>query len=129
MIYGTAVLAACYLVGLTLGEWLGAWMGIKANVGGVGLAMLLLLIARWLSRRQDADKPLLGGVTFWAGMYIPVVVATALQLDVHKALGAGFIALIAAVVTVLACGLLVRWINRHEPAIASPISERSDVDD
>ena len=129
MIYGTAVLAACYLVGLALGEWLGTWMGIQANVGGVGLAMLLLLIARWFSRRQNADKPLLSGVTFWGGMYIPVVGATALQLDVHKALGAGFIALIAAVVTVLACGLLVRWINRHEPTIASIVSEGSDGHD
>jgi len=129
MIYGTAILAACYLVGLTLGELLGAWMGIKANVGGVGLAMLLLLIARWVLRRRDADKPLLSGVQFWGGMYIPVVVATALQLDVHKALGAGFVALLAAVITVLACGLLVRWINRHEPVLAPAPPEGSNVHD
>jgi malonate transporter MadL subunit len=127
MIYGTAVLAACYLIGLTFGELLGTWMGIKANVGGVGLAMLLLLIARWVARRRDADKPLLSGVQFWGGMYIPVVVATALQLDVHKALGAGFVALLAAVITVLACGLLVRWINRHEPAVAATTAEGSDT--
>jgi malonate transporter MadL subunit len=129
MIYGTAVLAACYLIGLTLGESLGAWMGIKANVGGVGIAMLLLLLARGVFRRHGVDPPVLGGVVFWGGMYIPVVVATALQLDVHKALGAGLVALLAAGITVVICAWLVRWINRHEPAVAPVASEGGDLND
>jgi malonate transporter MadL subunit len=129
MIYGTAVLAACYLIGLVLGEGLGAFLGTNANVGGVGIAMLLLLLARGVLRRQGVDAPLLGGVVFWAGLYIPVVVATALQLDVHKALSAGLVALIASVVTVVICGLLVRWINRHAPAAVMTAAEGVDRHD
>jgi malonate transporter MadL subunit len=35
-----------------LGDLLGVALGVKANVGGVGIAMILLILARlWLSRR------------------------------------------------------------------------------
>ena len=43
IIYGVAFLALCTLAGLFVGELLGQWMGIPANVGGVGIAMLLLI--------------------------------------------------------------------------------------
>jgi malonate transporter MadL subunit len=45
IIYGVALLAACLLTGLYLGELLGQLLGVQANVGGVGLAMLLLVMA------------------------------------------------------------------------------------
>jgi malonate transporter MadL subunit len=48
-------------------------------------------------------------------MYIPIVIAMAMQLDVRKALSGGAIALIAAVITVVVCGLLVALLNRTEP--------------
>lgn len=38
IIYGVAFLALCTLAGLFVGELLGQWMGIPANVGGVGIA-------------------------------------------------------------------------------------------
>ena len=38
IIYGTALLAACHLIGLFLGDLLGALIGVKSNVGGVGIA-------------------------------------------------------------------------------------------
>ena len=44
VIYGTALLAICLLVGLILGQWLGLAVGVEANVGGVGIAMLLLIL-------------------------------------------------------------------------------------
>ena len=40
-IYGVALLAACTVLGVFLGEALGAALHVKANVGGVGIAMLL----------------------------------------------------------------------------------------
>ena len=43
-IYGTALLAACHLAGILLGDLLGRALGMKTNVGGVGLAMLLLIV-------------------------------------------------------------------------------------
>ena len=32
-IYGVALLAACYIVGIVLGDLFGAVVGVKANVG------------------------------------------------------------------------------------------------
>jgi len=118
MIYGTAVLAICTLAGLMLGETLGTLIGIKANVGGVGIAMLLLVFVQIICKNRGWDKPLLPSTQFWGGMYIPVVVAMAMQLDVHKALGAGMVALLSALLTVMACGALIAWINRAEPDTA-----------
>ena len=37
-IYGVALLAACTLIGAILGDLLGYAIGVKANVGGVGIA-------------------------------------------------------------------------------------------
>jgi malonate transporter MadL subunit len=44
IVYGVALLALCTLTGLWLGEVLGRLLGVSANVGGVGIAMVLLLL-------------------------------------------------------------------------------------
>src|SRR5256885_14458775 len=80
IIYGTALLAVCHLLGIFLGDLLGALIGVKTNVGGVGIAMVLLICARLYMHRHGlmpATTEL--GVTFWGAMYIPVVVAMAAQ--------------------------------------------------
>ena len=46
IIYGTALLAACHLLGAYIGDLLGLAIGVKANVGGVGIAMILLIAVR-----------------------------------------------------------------------------------
>ena len=57
IIYGTALLAFCHLAGLFLGDLLGSAIGVKTNVGGVGIAMLLLICLRlWLHRRGWLPK-------------------------------------------------------------------------
>mgnify|MGYP001548997519 CR=1 FL=1 len=43
-IYGTALLSICLLCGLIAGKLLGLAIGIEANVGGVGIAMLMLIL-------------------------------------------------------------------------------------
>ena len=43
IIYGVAFLAFCTLVGVFIGELLGKLIGVPANVGGVGIAMMLLI--------------------------------------------------------------------------------------
>ena len=43
VIYGIALLGICTLLGLLLGDWLGLIFGVDANVGGIGIAMLLLM--------------------------------------------------------------------------------------
>jgi malonate transporter MadL subunit len=44
IIYGTALLSACLLAGLTLGRCLGELLGVDADIGGVGIAMILLIL-------------------------------------------------------------------------------------
>ena len=95
---------------------LGVALGVKANVGGVGIAMLLLIVARLClhrSGRMSATSE--GGVNYWAALYIPVVVAMAMQQNVVAALRGGPVALIAAIGSVLVCGGFVSVINRLEP--------------
>jgi len=64
-IYGTALLAFCMLVGLIAGQLLGDVMGVGKNVGGVGIAMLLLIVmSDWLRRRDCLPVPTQQGVLF-----------------------------------------------------------------
>ena len=46
IISGTAILALCHLLGIVLGDLLGRALGMTTNVGGVGMAMLLLIAIR-----------------------------------------------------------------------------------
>ena len=49
-IYGVGVLAVCFLMGQLLGELLGRFLNIEANVGGVGFGMILLILFNeWLT--------------------------------------------------------------------------------
>ncbi len=116
IIYGTALLAFCHLLGIVLGELLGQVIGVKTNVGGVGIAMLLLIVARlYLHRRGWLSATSESGVHFWGALYIPVVVAMAAQQNVVAALRGGPVALLAAIGSVVLCGLFISFINRMEP--------------
>lgn len=112
-IYGTALLALCTLLGAALGELLGVALHVKANVGGVGLAMLLLIAAKgWLARRGKLTPGLRLGVEFWALMYIPIVVAMAAQQNVLAAVEGGPMVVIAGVTAVALCFGLVAVLGR-----------------
>lgn len=117
IIYGTALLAICHLLGIFLGDLLGHLIGVKTNVGGVGIAMLLLIFARlYMQPRGLLPKPTEAGVGFWAAMYIPVVVAMAAQQNVVAALRGGPVALLAAFGAATLCACCIALINRMEPA-------------
>lgn len=112
-IYGTALLALCTLIGVALGEALGMALHVKANVGGVGIAMMLLIAARlWLARTGRLTPGLKLGVEFWALMYIPIVVAMAAQQNVLAALEGGPMAVLTGVVVVAICFSLVAVLSR-----------------
>lgn len=44
VIYGLALLSACFFGGMLLGDILGMITGVGSNVGGVGFAMLALIL-------------------------------------------------------------------------------------
>lgn len=112
-IYGTALLSLCLLFGLIVGQLIGAAIGIDANVGGVGVAMLMLIVA---SGRLQASglfpKPTQNGVLFWSSIYIPIVVAMAASQNVRAALSGGKVAILAGVVVVIVSFALVPLISR-----------------
>jgi malonate transporter MadL subunit len=119
-ILGTALLALCYLLGLAVGEALGRWLGIDANVGGVGFAMIFLLVARsQLEKRGLLPPSFTIGISFWAALYIPVVIAMAASQNVIAAVKGGPIALLAAIGSVALCALAIAAINRTRFAQSS----------
>ncbi|WP_416427325.1 malonate transporter subunit MadL [Pseudomonas sp. App30] len=113
IIYGVALLAICTLAGVITGDLLGVLLGVKSNVGGVGIAMILLICARlYMARRGGLSKDCEMGVGFWGALYIPVVVAMAAQQNVVTALHGGPVAVIAAIGSVLICGSTIALISR-----------------
>ena len=123
IIYGTALLAVCHLLGIFLGDLLGQALGVKTNVGGVGIAMLLLIFARLYMAKKDLLPKLTElGVEYWGAMYIPVVVAMAAQQDMVAALRGGPVAILSAVLAVAVCACVISVINRSERREEEPVS-------
>ena len=113
VIYGVAFLSGCMIAGLFLGELLGVLIGVDANVGGVGIAMLLMILfSDILRKRGRLNEVSQRGVVFWSAIYIPVVVAMAAKQNVIAALGGGPTAILAGVLAVVVSFALVPVISR-----------------
>lgn len=112
-IYGTALLSLCLLLGVILGKLIGLAIGIDANVGGVGIAMLLLIAASaYLRSRGWLPSPTQSGVLFWSSVYIPIVVAMSATQNVRAAVTGGAVAIVAGVVVVCVSFAMVPLISR-----------------
>ncbi len=113
MMYGVTLLAGCYLAGQLIGEILGRWLGIQANIGGVGFAMLLLiLVNQWMHRKKWFTPEMEQGIIFWSNLYIPVIVAMSAIQNVQGALSSGMIALLAGVIPTACCLLIIPVLSR-----------------
>lgn len=100
-IYGIAVLALSYLLGQWMGEFLGSLIGIDANVGGVGFAMMILMLLKeWLVKNSLMSMEMESGIDFWNKLYIPVVIAMAASLNVKSAISSGTLAIAAGTIPV-----------------------------
>ena len=107
-IYGVAILAACFLTGQFLGELLGIWLKIDGNVGGVGFAMLfLILLGDWMKKKKYLPDETEKGILFWSAMYIPVVIAMSATQNVKAALSGGWVAVLVGVFGTALCFFLV----------------------
>src|SRR5215471_13412442 len=119
--FGTALLAACYLLGIVAGDALGTLIGVKANVGGVGFAMILLIASLHFAQKRGVIRAgTERGITFWAALYIPVVVAMSATQNVLVAFKSGMVAVLGAAGSVVVCASMIAVINR--------INERRGVD-
>ncbi|MFW1783698.1 malonate transporter subunit MadL [Acinetobacter nosocomialis] len=113
IIYGTAILAICHLLGDYLGNTLGMLLGVKANVGGVAISMILLILSKeLLARKGYLPQVTQFGVLYWSGMYIPIVVAMSAGQNVIAALSGGMLGLIVSIASLIGTVLVIRYLNR-----------------
>jgi malonate transporter MadL subunit len=102
MIKGLAILSISFILGMWTGELLGSWLGINANVGGVGFAMIYLILSKeYFARKGWWKSELEFGIEFWNKLYIPVVIAMAASLDVKSAISSGTLAVFAGIIPVI----------------------------
>ena len=107
MIYGLALLALSFLLGQWVGEVLGNLLGINANVGGVGFAMIFLLIFKeWFLNKGWFNPDMEFGIDFWNKLYIPVVIAMAASLNVKSAISSGTLAIVVGILPVILAFLI-----------------------
>jgi len=113
VIYGVALLSFCMLFGVLVGDLLGTLIGVQANVGGVGIAMLLLILLSNLSSSKLKLNPITEtGIGFWSAMYIPIVVAMAARQNVIAAVSSGWLAIIAGSAAVAASFAMIPILAR-----------------
>lgn len=113
IIKGVALLAGCYLLGQLIGEIFGRWMHIESNVGGVGFAMILLILCQnELEKRNRFSKEIADGLIFWSKMYIPIIVAMSAVQNVRVALSSGMVALLAGTISVILSLGAVSYISK-----------------
>lgn len=113
IIYGTAILAICHLLGDYLGNTLGLLLGVKANVGDVAISMILLILAKEiLMKKGYLPQVTQFGVLYWSGMYIPIVVAMSAGQNVVAALSGGMVGIIVAVTSLIGTVFVIRYLNR-----------------
>lgn len=102
MIKGLALLSVSFILGMWAGELLGSRLGINANIGGVGFAMIFLMVTKeFLTRKGWWKSELEFGIEFWNKLYIPVVIAMAASLNVKSAISSGTLAIFAGIIPVI----------------------------
>lgn len=111
VIYGTAIISCCYFLGMLFGNLLGELLGIHTNLGGVGFAMLFLMLI--LNEKQfNFNGKMELGIKYWSEMYIPVTIAMTATQSVYKALNGGMLALVIGLSTVCVGFLLIPVLNK-----------------
>ena len=113
IVYGVALLSGCLILGMLIGESIGVALNVDANVGGVGIAMIFLVLASNSEKFKSlADGAAGTGIKFWSAMNIPIVVAMAARQDVAGATEGGILALVAGVAAVTVSFALVPVLSR-----------------
>lgn len=119
VIFGVALLAACTLIGVFMGELLGLSLGIDANIGGIGIAMIgLVLVVDYLKKRNKLSQPAQDGLSFWSAMYIPIVIAMSANQNVLGAIKGGPLAITAGIAAVVVSWMLVPLLSKGGSPIA-----------
>lgn len=99
---------------MLLGDILGMITGVGSNVGGVGFAMLaLILVSSKLLKENKLSTKAQDGIMFWSAMYIPIVVAMTACQDVAAAImGGGLLTIMCGIVCTIVPLLLIPVISK-----------------
>ena len=108
-VVGLGIIAACMFVGVSIGNVLARAIGVAGDVGGVGFAMVLLVL---VTNYFKFDEKVQSGMQFVSNLYIPIIVAMAAIQNVVSAVRGGAIALLAGGIAVVASMALVPLLSR-----------------
>ncbi|MDH8677176.1 malonate transporter subunit MadL [Fusibacter bizertensis] len=113
-IYGLGIVAFCMYIGSFIGYFIGEALGISGNVGGVGFAMLLLiLLSNYVDKKRGGwSERTKNGIYLLSALYIPIVVAMAGIQNVVAAFSGGAIAFVAGGVATIGSMFLVPVIGK-----------------
>ncbi|MBU4608974.1 MAG: malonate transporter subunit MadL [Euryarchaeota archaeon] len=113
-IFGFGIVAICMFIGSLLGRGLGEILGVSGNVGGVGFAMLLLVV--FSNYRESKGKPLnektQSGIILLSALYIPIIVAMSSIQNVVAAFAGGAVAFLAGGVSTIGAMMLIPLISK-----------------
>ncbi|GAU78530.1 malonate transporter subunit MadL [Fusibacter sp. 3D3] len=113
-IYGLGIVAFCMYVGSFIGYFIGEALGISGNVGGVGFAMLILiLLSNYVEEKKGGwSEKTQNGIYLLSALYIPIVIAMAGIQNVVAAFTGGAIAFVAGAVATIGSMFLVPLIGK-----------------
>lgn len=113
-IYGFGLVSLCMYIGSYIGITLGKLLGVSGNVGGVGFAMLLLVVIS--NYKESTGKPLSertqNGIRLLSALYIPIIVAMASIQNVVAAFTGGAVAFLAGGIATIGSIMLVPVITK-----------------
>lgn len=103
IIYGIALVSLCVIIGEFIGISIGYITGLNVDVGGIGIAMILLmLISNYFSSKGYKFHELTEeGIKFWSSLYIPIFFAMISKLNVYLAFSSGIIPVLISIFVVL----------------------------
>jgi malonate transporter MadL subunit len=105
---------------------LGNLINIESDIGGVGFAMLLLMVSSMYLRKKGwMVEETKQGILFWSSIYIPIVVAMAATLNVNAAMSGGVVTLVAGIGVTLVCMLLVPLLSKIGRRSETVLSEKT----
>lgn len=108
-IYGLGLVGICMFIGSFIGRLIGHAVGINGDVGGVGFAIIILIL--YTNYLDKKGKPLTEktskGISLLNALFIPIVVAMSMIQNVVVAINGGLVPLLAGVLATLGGILLV----------------------
>ncbi|MCR1897712.1 malonate transporter subunit MadL [Irregularibacter muris] len=113
-IYGLGLVALCMFIGSLLGTIIGKLIGTGGNVGGVGIAMLLLILISnfYESKGKSFNERTQKGILLLSSLYIPIVVAMSSIQNVVSAFHGGVAAFLAGAIPTIGVLFLVPLISK-----------------